>query len=63
MIALLLPDITNPFFPMLARGAEDFLVEKNYQMVLSNTSNDTARQEQYYRSFQQHNFARDYHGG
>lgn len=57
MIALLLPDITNPFFPMLARGAEDFLVEKNYQMVLSNTSNDIARQEQYYRSFQQHNFA------
>lgn len=57
MVGLIIPDISNPFFPMLARGVEDYLVEQNYQMVLGNTANDPQREIQYYQSFQQHNFA------
>lgn len=57
MIGLIIPDISNPFFPMLARGVEDYLAEHNYQMVLGNTANDLIRENQYYNSFQQHNFA------
>ena len=30
LVGLLLPDISNPFFPMLAKGAEEFLKEKGY---------------------------------
>lgn len=57
MVGLIIPDISNPFFPMLARGVEDYLAERNYQMVLGNTANDPQREIQYYQSFQQHNFA------
>ena len=57
MIGLIIPDISNPFFPMLARGVEDYLAERNYQMVLANTANDPIRENQYYQTFQQHNFA------
>lgn len=57
MIGLIIPDISNPFFPMLARGVEDYLIERNYQMVLGNAANDPTREKQYYQMFQQHNFA------
>lgn len=40
MIALLIPDITNPFYPEVARGVEDFAREKGYCVFLCNTSWD-----------------------
>ena len=33
LVGLLLPDISNPFFPRLARGAEEYLKEKGYRAV------------------------------
>ncbi len=39
-IGMLIPDITNPFFPPMVRGAEDGLAEAGYTLVLADTDND-----------------------
>ncbi len=39
-IGMLVPDITNPFFPGMVRGAEDALHESGYTLVLADTDND-----------------------
>jgi LacI family transcriptional regulator len=43
-IGMLIPDITNPFFPGMVRGAEDRLHEAGYTLVLADTDNDPARE-------------------
>ena len=35
--ALLIPDITNPFYPVMARGLQAALVEQGYHTFLCNT--------------------------
>ena len=40
MIALIIPDITNPYYPVLARGLQDALVEEGYHAFLCNTDGD-----------------------
>jgi LacI family transcriptional regulator, galactose operon repressor len=42
-IGMLIPDITNPFFPKMVRGAEDHLHERGYTLVLADTDNDPAQ--------------------
>ncbi len=37
IIGMIIPDITNPFFPALARGAEDRAVEQGYNLLVCNT--------------------------
>lgn len=37
IIALVVPTITNPFFPELARAVEDIAESKGYQVILCNT--------------------------
>jgi LacI family transcriptional regulator len=37
MVALIIPDITNPYYPVLARGLQDALVEEGYHIFLCNT--------------------------
>ena len=39
-VALLIPDITNPFYPMLARGLQDALKAGGYHSVVCNTDGD-----------------------
>jgi LacI family transcriptional regulator len=39
-VALLIPDITNPFYPMLARGLQDALRAGGYHSVVCNTDGD-----------------------
>lgn len=36
-LGLLIPDITNPFWPQLAKGVEDYANELGYQVLLCNT--------------------------
>lgn len=38
-IGLLVPDILNPFFQNLARGIEDYAMQKGYSVFLGNTDN------------------------
>jgi LacI family transcriptional regulator len=42
-VALLIPDITNPYYPMLARGLQDAIIDNGYHLFLCNTD---ARREQ-----------------
>ena len=46
-VALVLPDITNPFFPSIARGVEDAASAAGYAVVLCNTDNDPKQEARY----------------
>ncbi|MFN8475393.1 MAG: LacI family DNA-binding transcriptional regulator [Anaerolineae bacterium] len=43
-IGLVVPDIANPFFAQIARGAEDAAFEHNYNLFLINTAEDIERE-------------------
>ena len=43
-IGMLVPDITNPFFPPMVRGAGDGLSQAGYTLVLADTDNDPAKE-------------------
>ncbi len=47
MIALLIPDITNPFYPEVARGVEDYARENGYCVFLCNTNWDEENEQKY----------------
>jgi LacI family transcriptional regulator len=47
VIALVLSDVTNPFWTTVARGTEDAASEENYSVVLCNTDEDVAKQDKY----------------
>ncbi|UVI30149.1 LacI family DNA-binding transcriptional regulator [Paenibacillus spongiae] len=49
MIGLILPDITNPYFPVLARGIEDAAHRLGYALFISNTDNEPALEREYIR--------------
>jgi LacI family transcriptional regulator len=44
MIGMIIPDITNPFFPAVVRGAEDVAFASGYRLILCNTDNDHAKE-------------------
>lgn len=46
-IGLILPDITNPFFPELARGAEDKANEEGYMIMFCNTDDEANKESKY----------------
>lgn len=47
VIALVIPDIENPFFTSLARGVEDRAQAAGYSVVLCNTDDDPAKEAKY----------------
>jgi DNA-binding LacI/PurR family transcriptional regulator len=47
MIGMIIPDVTNPFFPAVVRGAEDMAFANGYRLVLCNTDNDHAKEIAY----------------
>jgi DNA-binding LacI/PurR family transcriptional regulator len=44
IIGMIVPDVTNPFFPAVVRGAEDVAFANGYRLVLCNTDNDHAKE-------------------
>ncbi|OBR63586.1 hypothetical protein A7K91_06460 [Paenibacillus oryzae] len=46
-VALMVPDILNPFFPELARAAEDEAAARGYTLVLCNTDNNPDKEKMY----------------
>lgn len=44
ILAMIIPDILNPFFPGVVRGAEDVAFTKGYRLVLCNTDNDHSKE-------------------
>ncbi len=47
LIALLIPDVENPFFTALARGVEDRAQEAGFSVVLCNTDDDPEKETRY----------------
>ncbi|WP_088034935.1 LacI family DNA-binding transcriptional regulator [Evansella clarkii] len=52
-IGLIVPDITNPFFPALARAVEDKAHSYGYTVILCNTDGSSEKESEYIRSLQQ----------
>ena len=46
-LALILPDVTNPFWTTVARGVEDAAQSRGYSVFLCNTDEDLAKQARY----------------
>jgi DNA-binding LacI/PurR family transcriptional regulator len=44
VIGMIIPDITNPFFPSVVRGAEDQAFSNGYRLILCNTDNDHSKE-------------------
>jgi LacI family transcriptional regulator len=47
MLALVLTDVTNPFWTTVARGVEDAASEAGYHVILCNTDESPVKQEEY----------------
>jgi LacI family transcriptional regulator len=48
-IAVMLPDITNPFFPALVKGVQLAADEQGYAVLLAHTGGDPAKEESYFQ--------------
>jgi DNA-binding LacI/PurR family transcriptional regulator len=47
MIGMIIPDITNPFFPSVVRGVEDVAYKDSCRLVLCNTDDDPDKERTY----------------
>ncbi len=45
MLGMVLPDITNPFYPEVIRGAEDKALERGFLLVAANTDEQSEREQ------------------
>ena len=50
-LGMIVPDIANPFWPEVVRGAEDRAHESGYTLVLSNSDDESRKEELYLRLF------------
>jgi LacI family transcriptional regulator len=50
-LGMIVPDIANPFFPEVVRGAEDVAHTAGYTLLISSTDNDLRKEEVYLRLF------------
>src|ERR1700690_4358976 len=46
-MALIVTDITNPYFTLMARGVEDVAGESNYTVIYCNTDESETKEEKY----------------
>lgn len=53
-IGLMVPDVTNPYFPEIVRGAEDAASQHGYTLLLTNIVEDTQRETQALQTFEDH---------
>ncbi|WP_440894709.1 LacI family DNA-binding transcriptional regulator [Amphibacillus sp. Q70] len=53
MIGLIIPDISNPFFPELARAVEDVALTYGYTVVTCNTDDDVEKEKRYIEALKQ----------
>ena len=50
-VGMIIPDITDPFYPAIVRGAEDVLTEQGYILLVGNSDHKTSKEASYYRAF------------
>jgi LacI family transcriptional regulator len=46
-VGVIVPDISNPFFPLVVRGAEDVLQKSGYSALLCNSDDQPSKEEHY----------------
>lgn len=56
MILLTIPDITNPFWPEVARGLQDTVEDLGYSVVFANSDWDAQREESFLRMARRNRF-------
>jgi len=52
-LGLIIPDIANPFFPEIARGAEDLANREGYTLILCNSDNNLEKEDAYIEMLQE----------
>jgi DNA-binding LacI/PurR family transcriptional regulator len=52
MLVMMMPDVTNPFFPAVVRGVEDVAYNSSFRLVLCNTDNDARKEISYLNELQ-----------
>jgi LacI family transcriptional regulator len=52
ILAMIIPDILNPFFPGVVRGAEDVAFANGYRLVLCNTDNNHEKEMAHVKALQ-----------
>ncbi|WP_017548229.1 LacI family DNA-binding transcriptional regulator [Salinicoccus carnicancri] len=57
IVGVLVPDITNPYFPKVIRGIEDAAIRNNYRVIIGNTDHDAEKEMKYLEIFRQNNCA------
>lgn len=50
-LGLTIPDIVNPFFPLIVRGVEDAAAHYGYTIILGNTDGEIEKEERYLNHF------------
>lgn len=50
IIGMIIPDVSNPFFPAVVRGTEDTIFAAGYHLVLCNTDNDHSKELTYFET-------------
>src|SRR4051794_38011924 len=50
-LGMIVPDIANPFFPEVVRGAEDAAYAAGYTLLIASSDNDTQKEAVYLRLF------------
>src|SRR5260370_18827110 len=50
-VGMIAPDITNPFYPAVVRGAEDVLRQAGYTLIVGNSDSNREQEPAYYRTF------------
>jgi LacI family transcriptional regulator len=57
MLGMVIPDITNPFFPGVVRGVEDVAYKRSFRVILCNADNDPVKEESYVRELRSYHIA------
>src|SRR5258708_25167809 len=50
ILALIMPDIVNPFYTSVARGVEDTARKNHYTLIICNHDDDDEKEHEYFRS-------------
>lgn len=48
-LGMVIPDIANPFFPSVVRGAQDAAIQRGYTLILCNSDNQISKELEYLR--------------
>jgi DNA-binding LacI/PurR family transcriptional regulator len=57
ILGMVIPDITNPFFPGVVRGVEDVAYKRSFRVILCNADNDASKEASYVRELRSYHIA------